>query len=138
MGMRLSARFDEVLGSSWDNDNDYADLYDAIMEDVSKLAKNEGVTKKDKEKEYKDLQNTAAIGSTLEYLTATGLDTGWMLRDGYSAVLADTVTNTYVSKLKSSGLDLKAEAEEKNDKIYQEIYDMIAKSLYHIENILNK
>ena len=138
MGMRLSARFDEVLGSSWDNDNDYADLYDAIMEDVSKLAKNEGVTKKDKEKEYKDLQNTAAIGSTLEYLTATGLDTGWMLRDGYSAVLADTVTNTYVSKLKSSGLDLKAEAEEKNDKIYQEIYDMRAKALYHIENILNK
>ena len=138
MGIEMISRFDEVLGSSWENSNDYADLYDDIIEQISGEAKNEGTTEKKKTKPYRDMEEICNIGTSLEYLIASGLTDGWKLNNGVSAILADPTTNKNVGKLSCSGLDLEADEDEKDNKIYKDIYDMRSKAIYLIDKILEK
>ena len=138
MGIKMTARFDEVLGSTWENSNDYADIYDSVMEDVSEQAKNDKYKSKDVQKAYKDMESIANIGTSLEYLIATGITEGWSLKNDWNAVLSDPATNEGVEKLKCSGLDKDADEDEKDNKIYQEIYDTRSKALYYIDKILEK
>ncbi len=141
MGIKMKSRFDEVLGSSWENTNKYADIYDDIIQDVSEQAKNEGkTTNTKKSKARKELDSAASIGATLEYLSATGvIDSGWNLNGKFNATLADETTNKGVEKLKCSGLNQSGvDDDESTNEIYQEIYDMRAKAIHLIDKILAK
>lgn len=138
MGIEMISRFDEVLGSSWENANDYADLYDDIIEQVSDKAKNETLLSKKTQKAYRDLEDISNIGTSLEYLIASGMFDGWKLQNDFSAVLADPITNKNVRKLSCSDLDLEADENEKDNKIYQDIYDMRSKAIHYIDKILEE
>lgn len=138
MGIEMVSRFDEILGTTWENTNDYADIYDDIIEKVSEDAKNETTKSKDVEKAYRDMEYIANIGMSLEYLIASGVLDGWKLKNGVTAVLADPSTNEGVGKLSCSGLELEADDDEKDNKIYQDIYDMRSRAIYYIDKILEE
>lgn len=138
MGIEMVSRFDEILGSSWENNNDYADMYDGIIEQISENAKNEGTSTKEKQKSYRDMEEIANIGESLEYLVGSGLTTGWKLKNDVPAVLADPSTNKNIAKLSCSGLDVEADEDERDNKIYQDIYDMRSKAIHYIDKILEK
>lgn len=139
MGIKMNARFDRVLGTKFENANEYADLYDTIIEDVSELSSNETLKKILGDKKIKEYEDLAIIGSSMQYLLATGMADGWELKSTWNAVLSDKCVNDNIEKLNVSGIDnTNVKDEEKDNKIYQDIYEMRSEAIYLIDKILEE
>lgn len=138
-GIKMNAYFDNVLGSTFENDNEYAELYDKIIEDVDEQATNETLKSVIGESTYEEFEDLMEIGASIQYLTATGINDGWNIREDFSAVLSDTYTNQCVENLEISGAsNPDAKDEDKDNKVYEEIYNMRAKAIHLIDEILKE
>lgn len=80
MAIKMNARFDKTLGVTFENANDFAELYDKILEDVSEQAESETLKKVIGTNKYQEYEDVIEIGSSIEYLVATGVSNGWEIR----------------------------------------------------------
>lgn len=138
-GVKMKAYYDNVLGATFENDNEYAELYDQILGDVDEQSTNETIKSVIGESTYEEFEDVMEVGTALQYITATGMNDGWNIRENYIAVLSDTYTNQCVENLEVSGCsNPDAEDEDKDNKVYEEVYNMRAKAIHLIDKILEE
>ena len=133
----------ECDGVNIDEQHGFADLYDDIMSDINEKASSDDNKKKIKTNQP-DLDQRRSIVSSLEYLTALGIENGWQVAPGWYAPLCDEYVNDCLKDYKYSGLNRKKKDDDnkkessENDMFIEEIYDLRHRAILLIDRILEK
>ena len=113
------------------------------MSDINEKASSDDNKKKIKTNQP-DLDQRRSIVSSLEYLTALGIENGWQVAPGWYAPLCDEYVNDCLKDYKYSGLNRKKKDDDnkkessENDMFIEEIYDLRHRAILLIDRILEK
>lgn len=135
-GMKMGATLNSTLGLKYSNDNDLAELYDNTIEKISTKAEADS---NNKPKNNKSLEDLMEIGTSLNCLTAYGIENGWQIKPGWYASIAEPYINDLVEKLDESGIKrANTTKEDKQNKWVKDLYNTRKDAINIIDTILSK
>ena len=119
--------------------NGYAIMYDQILKQISAKAHDDNTIKKKVSNKPTEEQVKTTI-STLEYLTALGIENGWQVKPGWYAPICSEYINKEMEKYPYAGIVQmpKKVNEEDYDQFIRDIYDMRHRAIMLINRLLDK
>lgn len=136
MGADISGGID-YDGVNMDDQYGFSKLYDETMIKVQSHADADTDTKKSGAKTPTKDQSKAVI-SAIQYLTASGIEHGWQVAPGWYAPLCDTYVNDELEKYKYSGVVQTAKLDEENSQYVAEIYNLRHRAITLIDKVLSR
>lgn len=138
--MKMKVNLESVLGLSIKEQNKPANEYDEILEQIEELSASSAKTNVFFEDyDPKELEYLSSTSQTLLKMIYLGALSGWEIKPGWEAILADVYTNSAIEKLSCSGVNRgDAEKEDLNNQFATELYKKRKKAIKHIDSLLSK